>query len=105
MNHPASTPEPPYYAVIFTSVRSHSDAGYSETARRMEQLASMQPGFLGFETACQDIGISVSYWSTVEAIKAWKANGEHLLAQQRGKNEWYASYRVRVCRVERDYGA
>lgn len=104
MNHPASTPEPPYYAVIFTSVRSHGDAGYGETARRMEQLASMQPGFLGFETAYQDIGISVSYWSTVEAINAWKANAEHLLAQQRGKKEWYASYRVRVCRVEREYG-
>jgi len=105
INWPAATPEPPYYAVIFTSVRRDGDAGYSETAQRMLKLASAQPGFLGFETAYQNIGISVSYWSTMNAIRAWKANAEHVLAQQRGKDEWYASYRVRVCLVEREYGA
>ncbi|KPK35068.1 MAG: JEMB protein [Betaproteobacteria bacterium SG8_40] len=105
MNRPATTPEPPYYAVIFTSVRKSDDAGYGVTAQRMLELAARQPGFLGFETAHGDVGISVSYWSTLDAIKAWKANAEHVLAQQRGKAEWYASYRVRVCRVEREYGA
>jgi heme-degrading monooxygenase HmoA len=105
MNQPVTTPDPPYYAVIFTSVRKGDGAGYGVTAQRMLELASAQPGFLGFETAYQDIGISVSYWSTMDAIRAWKANAEHLLAQQRGKGEWYASYRVRVCRVEREYGA
>ncbi len=104
MNQPATTPDPPYYAVIFTSVRNDNDAGYGEAAQRMLELASEQPGFLGFETAYQDIGISVSYWSTLDAIGAWKANAEHRLAQRRGKEEWYASYRVRVCRVEREYG-
>jgi heme-degrading monooxygenase HmoA len=105
MSQLATTPEPPYYAVIFSSVRSEDDVGYGVTAQRMLELAAMQPGFIAFETAYQDIGISVSYWSSLEAIRAWKANGEHLLAQQRGKARWYASYRVRVCRVERDYGA
>ena len=105
MNRPATTPEPPYYAVIFTSVRKSDDAGYGVTAQRMLELAARQPGFLGFETAHGDVGISVSYWSTLDAIRAWKANAEHVLAQQRGKAEWYASYRVRVCRVEREYGA
>jgi len=104
MAAPATTPKPPYYAVIFTSVRSDGDNGYDATAERMLELASQQPGFLGFETARQEIGISVSYWATADAIKHWKANAEHLAAQQRGKDAWYKCYRVRVCRVEREYG-
>ena len=104
MADPATTPQAPYYAVIFTSVRAAGDNGYEETARRMEDLASQQPGFLGFETAREDLGISVSYWATLEDVKAWKVNAEHLMAQQRGREQWYQSYRVRVCRVEREYG-
>lgn len=105
MADPANTPKPPYYAVIFTSIRNQGDDGYAQAAERMLQLASEQPGFLGFETARQDIGISVSYWASEEAIKAWKANAEHLVAQQRGKDDWYQWYRIRVCRVEREYGS
>ena len=101
---PANTPEPPYYAVIFTSISHESKAGYAETAQRLLRLASGQPGFLGFEAAHQGIGITISYWQTLDAIKAWKANAEHLMAQQRGKDEWYKWYRVRICRVEREYG-
>ena len=103
MATPAATPQPPYYAVIFTSVRTEGDNGYGETAKQMLELASRQPGFLGFETARQEIGISVSYWSTLEAIMAWKENMSHRQAQSRAK-DWYASFRVRVCRVEREYG-
>jgi heme-degrading monooxygenase HmoA len=105
MAEPAKTPKPPYYAVIFTSIRNQGDDGYAQAAERMLQLASEQPGFLGFETARQDIGISVSYWASEEAIKAWKANAEHLVAQQRGKDDWYRWYRIRICRVEREYGS
>lgn len=75
---PAATPRPPYYAVIFTSVRKPGDDGYAAAAARMLELASQQPGFLGFETARQEIGISVSYWASPEAIAAWKAHAEHL---------------------------
>lgn len=100
----ASTPTPPYYAVVFTSVRTEGDSGYAETAERMLALAAQQPGFLGVESAREDIGITVSYWSSLEALRAWKQNAEHLLAQRRGKEDWYRAYRVRVCRVERDYG-
>lgn len=103
MTSPATTPSPPYYAVIFTSVRQDGDNGYGEAANNMLQLASQQPGFLGFETARQDIGISVSYWSTLEAIQAWKENLAHRQAQNRAK-DWYKTFRVRVCRVEREYG-
>ena len=99
----AATPAPPYYAVIFTSVRQPGDHGYGETAARMLELARAQPGFLGFESARQEIGISVSYWSSLEAIRAWKENAEHRLAQGRAR-EWYAAFRVRICKVEREYG-
>ncbi|MDO8891803.1 MAG: antibiotic biosynthesis monooxygenase [Sulfurimicrobium sp.] len=103
MAAPATTPQPPYYAVIFTSIRADGDNGYAEAARQMLELASTQPGFLGFESARQEIGISVSYWSSPEAIKAWKENVIHRQAQDRAK-DWYKAFRVRVCRVEREYG-
>ncbi len=103
MTGPAMTPEPPYYAVIFTSTRTDGDNGYGDTAKEMLDLASMQPGFLGFESARQEIGISVSYWSTLDAIRAWKENMAHRNARVRAK-EWYSAFRVRVCRVEREYG-
>lgn len=103
MASPAQTPQPPYFAVIFTSVRTEGDNGYSETAKRMLELASGQPGFLGFESARQEIGISVSYWASEEAIAAWKEDVFHRQAQSRAK-DWYQAFRVRVCRVEREYG-
>ncbi|MFZ5863965.1 MAG: antibiotic biosynthesis monooxygenase family protein [Nitrospirota bacterium] len=103
MPAPATTPQPPYYGVIFTSVRTDGDNGYGEMAKQMLELASRQPGFLGFETARQEIGISVSYWSSLDAIEAWKENIAHRQAQRRAK-DWYKAFRVRVCRVEREYG-
>jgi heme-degrading monooxygenase HmoA len=99
----ASTPVPPYYAVIFTSVRSDGDNGYADAAKHMLELAASQDGFLGFETARQEIGISVSYWSSLLAIDAWKHNATHREVQKQAKN-WYNAFRVRVCRVEKEYG-
>lgn len=103
MQRPAVTPEPPYYAVIFTSIRNDRDDGYAATAARMLELASQQPGFLGFETAREELGTSVSYWSSLEAIAAWKRDAEHREAQRNAKR-WYDAYRVRICKVEREYG-
>lgn len=103
MPAPATTPKPPYYAVIFTSIRTDADNGYAETAKHIADLAKQQAGFLGMESARQELGITVSYWSSPEAIKAWKENVDHRLAQSRAK-DWYAAFRVRVCRVEREYG-
>lgn len=100
---PAATPKPPYYAVIFTSLRTEGDQGYAETARRMVELAREQPGFLGIESVRNELGITVSYWQSLEAIQAWKEHAEHRLAQARAR-DWYGSFRVRVCRVEREYG-
>jgi len=99
----ASTPAPLYYAVIFTSLRTEGDLGYARMAEAMEKLAAAQPGFLGLESARDGLGITVSYWQSMEAIAAWKANAAHLVAQQCGRETWYAEFKVRVCRVERDY--
>jgi heme-degrading monooxygenase HmoA len=99
----AATPAPPYYAVIFTSTRTDGENGYEVMAQAMFDLATTQPGFLGFESARQEIGVTVSYWDSAESISAWQRNSSHLVAQQRGRAEWYRAFKVRVCRVERDY--
>jgi heme-degrading monooxygenase HmoA len=104
MTPPALTPVPPYYAVIFTSWRTADDpAGYEITAARMLELAAAQPGYLGVESARGDdgLGITVSYWNSLEAIQAWREHAEHALAQQQGRDKWYRHYALRVARVER----
>jgi heme-degrading monooxygenase HmoA len=100
----AQTPKPPYYAVIFTSVRTDEDNGYAEMSERMTELVQQLDGFLGWESARDEIGITVSYWRDLESIRNWRNNSEHLQAQLFGKRAWYRSYKVRVVRVEKDYG-
>ena len=104
MSEITNTPTPPYYAVIFTSHRTEGDNGYGEMAERMAELAAQQPGYLGMESAREDLGITVSYWESLEAIRNWKQNAEHQEAQRRGHQQWYSSFRVRVAKVEREYG-
>ena len=99
----AATPAPPYYAVIFTSIRTDGDQGYGAMADAMMESAARQPGFLGVESAREDVGITVSYWSSLESISAWKQDSAHLVAQKMGRENWYAAYKTRICRVERDY--
>jgi heme-degrading monooxygenase HmoA len=94
----------PYYAVIFTSKRTNLDEGYAEMADKMVALAQQQPGFLGIESARNEIGITVSYWTDLEAIKNWKQNLDHLDAQHLGRTKWYEQYTVRIALVEREYG-
>lgn len=93
----------PYYAVIFTSTQTKDIEGYSEMAKHMEDLAKKQDGFLGIESARDGVGITVSYWESLEAIKTWKQNSEHLIAQQKGREKWYSWYNTRICKVEREY--
>jgi len=101
----ANTPKPPYYAVIFTSKTSDDLAGYQEMSQQMLSLAAEQDGFLGIESAREDIGITVSYWRDLDSIKQWKANATHQVAQQLGKTRWYESFTTRIARVESDYSA
>ncbi|CAN5572360.1 antibiotic biosynthesis monooxygenase [soil metagenome] len=100
----ANTPKPPYYAVIFTSLRTEGDNYYNAMSEHMVTLAQQQDGYLGHESARDGIGITVSYWQNLEAIRSWKQQAEHLVAQQKGRKEWYKHYKTRICLVERDYG-
>ena len=100
----ASTPEPPYVAVIFTSTRTPEDAeGYGRMSEAMNRLAAEQPGYLGIEAAREEIGITVSYWRDEDAARAWKQVAAHHAAQQRGRERWYADYKVRIATITRDY--
>ncbi len=100
----AKTPKPPYYAVIFSSVRTEGDNGYDEMAEKMIELAETQDGFLGVESARNEIGITVSYWKDTESIQKWRGHAEHSLARKYGREKWYKAFKVRVALVEREYG-
>lgn len=100
----ANTPKPPYYAVIFTSTLTEGDNDYADTSKKMMALAQQQPGFLGVESARGDIGITVSYWDSLDAIKRWKENAAHSLARQKGRDIWYKAFKVRISKVEKAYG-
>jgi heme-degrading monooxygenase HmoA len=104
MSQIAHTPEPPYYAVIFTNLRTEGDHGYEAMAERMVELGATMPGFLGIESVRDGLGITISYWESEEAIQHWHQQAEHKLAQQKGYEVWYQSFKLRVCKVERDYG-
>lgn len=102
MSEIARTPEPPYYAVIFTSRRAAEHEGYGEMAERMEELARREPGFLGVESLREGaVGITVSYWESLEAIESWRLHVEHREAQRLGRQAWYDEYSIRIARVER----
>ena len=100
----AKTPQPPYYAVIFTSARTEIEDNYAETADKMVELAQEQDGFLGIEFAREESGITVSYWRDLEAIKNWRENAEHTMAREKGRKDWYKAFKTRISKVERDYG-
>lgn len=99
----AKTPTPPYYAVIFTSVKMENNEGYDEMAERMVELAQQQPGFLGVESARNEIGITVSYWTDLVSIKNWREHAEHTIAREKGRSDWYKAFKTRIAKVERDY--
>ncbi len=98
----AKTPNPPYYAVIFTTVKSEDQEGYAEMNARMFELAQAQKGYLGIESAKGEIGLSVTYWETLGDIARWKRHAEHQIAQAKGYETWYQAFATRVCKVERD---
>lgn len=97
----ARTPDPPYYVVVFTSRRAAEHEGYAEMADRMVELASEQPGYLGMDSVREGaVGITVSYWDSLEAIRQWGRHHEHREAQRLGRQEWYEVYSIRIARVE-----
>lgn len=99
----SNTPKPPYYAVIFTSIRTEIDDGYVDMANLMVELAEQQDGYLGMESARNEVGITVSYWRDLESIRKWKEHTDHKVAQEKGRTDWYSHYKTRIALVERDY--
>jgi heme-degrading monooxygenase HmoA len=94
------------YAVIFSSQRTATGGeAYGSAADRMVELAAQQPGFLGVESArgADGFGITVSYWTDLDAIAAWRGHAEHTAVREQGRREWYESFDLRVCKVERAY--
>ena len=99
----ANTPKPPYYAVIFTSVRTDGDNGYNDMSEKIEAMVKEQPGYFGMESARNELGITVCYWQDMESIAKWSKNLEHKEAKDQGKALWSDSYRARICKVEVEY--
>lgn len=100
----AKTPQPPYYAVIFTSTRSTLEDGYQFVENLLQEEVRKIEGFLGVESATNsEFGITISYWSSIESIKNWKNHQEHQTAQQKGRDLWYKDYTIRICKVEKEY--
>ncbi len=93
----------PYYAVIFTSKLNNEHTGYEQMSDLMEELAQKQKGYLGMESARSEIGITVSYWQSLDDIKNWKQNSDHLVAQAMGRVKWYDWYELKISKVEREY--
>lgn len=101
----ARTPAPPYYAVIFTSIRTAIEENYIETNDRLFEMLKTFPGYLGAESARNEegLGITVSYWQDLDAIKQWHLHPDHIEAQENGRKKWYKHYKIRVCKVDREY--
>ena len=100
----AKTTKPPYYAVIFTSLRTEGDNDYGKMVDLMVALAQKQDGFIGVESAREELGITVSYWRDMESIKKWKQHTDHKAARVKGRSDWYTKFKVRIAKVESDYG-
>ena len=94
------------YVVIFRAKVRTLDDEYSRVAARMRELALSQFGCLEFQAVTEGVDeVALSYWPSEEAIRAWKSHPEHVLAQQAGRERWYASYSVQVAEISRAYHA
>jgi heme-degrading monooxygenase HmoA len=103
----ANTPKPPYYAVIFTSQQTGKEKEeYDKASVKMVELAQTQPGYLGVESVRNESGLGITsvYWKDNDSIKAWRNHPEHKKVKKRGKAIWYDYYKVRIAKVEKDYG-
>ena len=101
----AETPQPPYYAVIFSAKTTNDLEGYEERLMKMLELSAKVPGYLGVEAAENSgFGIAISYWKDLESIDAWRKDAEHVETKKVGKERFYESYEVRIAKVETVYG-
>lgn len=92
------------YAVIFKAHINQLDDTYSETSKRMRELAINKYGCTDFISITEaPYEISISYWKKLEQITKWKQDAEHLVAQERGRSHWYKTYKVEVVEIIREY--
>ncbi|MEU1513897.1 antibiotic biosynthesis monooxygenase [Streptomyces sp. NPDC005811] len=103
---PVEAFEPPYYAAVFTTVRTLDQSEYGETSAYLEELVKDVPGYLGMDHAQTPggLGITVSYFRDADALTEWRTDVEHRAAQQRGRAQWYETYTLHVAKVERSRG-
>lgn len=91
--------------VVFRNrLRQPEPPGYEETAARMAELAMQQPGFRALKTFAAEDGerVTISEFDSLEAVSAWRRNVEHLVAQRRGRDEFYAEYSLQTCELIRE---
>jgi len=93
--------------VVFRS-RLNDGVGeaFASEAERMEALASAMPGFIGYKVFTAEDGerASIIEFESLDAEQAWRDQAEHLKAQQRGRDEFYAAYQLQVCELIRGRG-
>jgi heme-degrading monooxygenase HmoA len=101
-------PYPPgTVAVIFLSKRNDADAaGYAHAAEAMRAAAERQPGYVGIQSVRGEdgVGITISYWESDAAARAWKADAAHAAIREQGRAHWYDWYELVVAEVTRGYG-
>ncbi|MFF5495717.1 antibiotic biosynthesis monooxygenase family protein [Streptomyces aquilus] len=106
---PVAAHEPPYYAVVFTSVRTEEadrDGGYGSTAQRLGELVQEIPGFLGEDSAHTPGGlaVTVAYFRDLAGIEEWRQHAAHREAKERGRAHWYERYSLHIAKVEHSHG-
>ena len=101
----SNTPSPPYVCAVFTSIRTEINEGYEQMNDILFKEINKVSGYLGNETFRDKdgFGVNVSYWKDMKSLKYWRDNELHKKAQALGKSKWYKEYKLRICKVERNY--
>jgi heme-degrading monooxygenase HmoA len=96
-------------AVIFElEPRPGAAPRYFELAAALKADLEAIDGFVSVErfesVARPGRYVSLSFWRNEAAVRNWRCHGMHRNAQQEGRSDVLAGYRLRVATVERDYG-
>lgn len=91
-------------AVIFRAAIAEMDDDYHAMAERLRELALEEYGCREFCAWTEgDSEVAISYWENEEQIRAWRADAEHIAAQDLGRDRWYKGYSVQVVEILREY--
>ena len=72
--------------------------------KRMYELASAMPGFISYKdfAAADGESVSIVEFADEASVQAWYAHPEHRVAQEKGRSELFAEYRIQVCTPYRE---